>query len=716
MPATAKYYTEHLDGSIESGFTSRGKSLAQIKQELKNFVYEMPYTWSNKFTGIGLTGETIPYSTLSEYYTYYGMENPDDKAVVLPEDPEQKPVVDADEPTEEDPSKETPADGATEEPEAPAETDKKEDTTTDSTTDSSTSKPEESESTVTDPETKEPESTVTEKPEDTAEPDSESVEEPDAEPKETASITGLLKSFLSSFTLTVCAAKAEDLPVAEEATADEKKEEAGILDESAANTDTEETDATVEAPEEETEKSEAPSDEAAPTDTTSPAEVEEEESTIDPDTGIDTATGLYEGWVPEDQLPDDFYIYRDFRINTYNMGGETPSNIYHNFVVWRGQVTKSLTATPTYLQPGEYTIRIIPRSQSLQAVSLPFTIAGSGADGELTEEDLLAVIFRDMIFFPGFASGFPSLKMCTGGDPIDLLSGSLSWNYTDLTLSGKYPLTFSRTYLSGMRELDDSGLGNGWSHNYDYRAEIFEGNVDVYLPGGGHIYYYTEYDGTLTTNKGNSWHMEKSGDGYFMRNDDGRTVLFDGDGHAVRITEAGGDVINLSYDGDHLTKISNTSGSLTLSYSGDHITSVSDSAGRTMSLSYAGSDLASVQNPDGDSFNYAYDENHCLTQITDLNGNLILENTYDDTGHITEQKMPDRGKMTMTYDPDNRTNTYSEEGGDTQTVVYDDPCRIISFTEDAGTETYEYDELNRLTSETDRNRNATSFEYDREYT
>ena len=81
----AKFYTEHLDGSIDSGFTSRGKSLAQIKQELKNFVYEMPYTWSNKFTGIGLTGETIPYSTLSEYYTYYGMENPDDKAVVLQE-------------------------------------------------------------------------------------------------------------------------------------------------------------------------------------------------------------------------------------------------------------------------------------------------------------------------------------------------------------------------------------------------------------------------------------------------------------------------------------------------------------------------------------------------------------------------------------------------------------------------------------------------------
>ena len=95
-----------------------------------------------------------------------------------------------------------------------------------------------------------------------------------------------------------------------------------------------------------------------------------------------------------------------------------------------------------------------------------------------------------------------------------------------------------------------------------------------------------------------------------MYHDNGDQVYFDGDGHAVQISEAGGNVITLAYDGDHLASVSNASGSFTFSYSGDHISAVTDSAGRTLSLSYSGSDLTSVQNPDGDSFIYVYDENH----------------------------------------------------------------------------------------------------------
>ena len=40
----------------------------------------------------------------------------------------------------------------------------------------------------------------------------------------------------------------------------------------------------------------------------------------------------------------------------------------------------------------QHLARVGADAQSLQAVSLPFTIAGSGADGELTEEDLRAII------------------------------------------------------------------------------------------------------------------------------------------------------------------------------------------------------------------------------------------------------------------------------------------------------------------------------------
>ena len=130
----AKYYTEHLTGDKESGYAPVGKTLSQIKQELIQFVYEEPYTASNYFPGVGLTGETIPYSTLAEYYEFYGLEAPEDMTgaenalpETLPEDGETLPEEenpDAADPenslTPESPdaSTETPE---TEEPAAPGE-------------------------------------------------------------------------------------------------------------------------------------------------------------------------------------------------------------------------------------------------------------------------------------------------------------------------------------------------------------------------------------------------------------------------------------------------------------------------------------------------------------------------------------------------------------------------------------------------------------------
>ena len=441
--------------------------------------------------------------------------------------------------------------------------------------------------------------------------------------------------------------------------------------------------------------------------------VPSEDPALSEDAGQPETSALPDGWVPEEDLPDDFYIQRDFSITPCAAGDQT---ILHNFVVWKGEICNASGGNIQYLQPGNYTIRIQSRAQSLQPVDIPFTIAGSGEGGDLTPEDVLAAVFRDMIYFPGFASGYPTLKMCTGGDPVDLLSGGLSWTYTDLTLDGKNPLAFTRTYLSAMHDLDDSGLGNGWSHNYDYRVKTFNNNVDVYLPNGGHVSFFVEYDGTLRTNKGIAWHMDGDENGYVMSHDNGQTVYFNGDGQATRIMEPNGNVVFLSYSGGKLSGVSSDSGSFRFSWSGDHISAVTDSAGRTLSLSYEGSDLVSAANPDGDSFGYAYDGDHCMTEVTDLNGNPVLQNTYDENHKVVEQRMPDRGLMTYSYDPGSRTNTYREEGGDTQTVQYDDRFRITSFTNDAGTETYEYDENSRLISETDRNGNTTTYGYEGEYT
>lgn len=108
---------------------------------------------------------------------------------------------------------------------------------------------------------------------------------------------------------------------------------------------------------------------------------------------------------------------------------------------------------------------------------------------------------------------------------------------------------------------------------------------------------------------------------------------------------------------------------------------------------------------------YTYDENHNMLTATNLNGEIVLENTYDDYYRVSTQKIPDRGLITFTYDSGSKTNSYYEEGGKEVSITYDDKERIISSTDNAGTEYYAYDDLSRKISETDKNGNTTAYTY-----
>ena len=107
----AKFYTEHADGSVDGGYTSRGKSMDAIKLELKNFVYEMPYAPATNFFGIGLTGEVLPYRTLAEYYDFYDMDPP--AKADLTEKPAEEPLPEELPDTEGKPEDGTPAEDET---------------------------------------------------------------------------------------------------------------------------------------------------------------------------------------------------------------------------------------------------------------------------------------------------------------------------------------------------------------------------------------------------------------------------------------------------------------------------------------------------------------------------------------------------------------------------------------------------------------------------
>jgi len=69
----------------------------------------------------------------------------------------------------------------------------------------------------------------------------------------------------------------------------------------------------------------------------------------------------------------------------------------------------------------------------------------------------------------------------------------LNFVYTkqDLTIPGRYPITFTRTY-NAMGSLDGI-LGQGWTHNYNIRMFILEDNYHITFEDG-HVETFTLVD------------------------------------------------------------------------------------------------------------------------------------------------------------------------------------------------------------------------------
>ena len=416
------------------------------------------------------------------------------------------------------------------------------------------------------------------------------------------------------------------------------------------------------------------------------------------------------------EVDREFYEYFDARTPMLMDAIDEDASTIYNFIAWDGRVCVGANDI-RYMAPGEYVISVIGLTSGL-VKSISFTlpdngqgeIVGGNPDGSLTTAQMRAMAASAVQLPTGVLTGNSTIARCVAGDPVDMITGGLDWSYTDLSLEGDKQMAFVRSYNSRQGESNAAGLGNGWSHNYNYKMDIFHGEISVNLPGGGYM-EFTKQDGNWLTDASNLWKLTESGDGYLLSDEQGKYIEFDAAGHGVRVTEADGTVTTLTYDGDHLATVSTETGTFTFGYEGDLISSITDSAGRTVTYGHSGTDLTSSVNPDGDSLNYTYNEKHWLTTVTDFNGNMVLENTYNENGKVILQKMPDRADYSFTYDPENLTNTMTASDGKTLVVTYNDDFVITSQTDSAGTISYGYDEKSRKISETDRNGNTTQYTY-----
>jgi len=405
----------------------------------------------------------------------------------------------------------------------------------------------------------------------------------------------------------------------------------------------------------------------------------------------------------------------------------------------------------------------------------------------------------------------------TQSDPIAMPAGAFLDRVADLELNRHVPLRWVRSYDSRGR-LDDGGLGRGWSHGFDASivdttdvdAFFGRGSVEAVLPtvvaltvvddlladqetvsagenarrwtlaalviqwwseclcrnaisvklGAQMLGYTKRMDGTYAPAPGVTATLTASGSGYELAERSGNTYSFNSDKRLSKVTDKSGNETTLTYDGGVLKRVTNGfDASLDLTWSNGRIASVADNAGRTVAYSYdANGCLTGVTDVRGKVWSMAYDpSSYALTRNTAPDGQVILQNVYNDAvqvtnqtsavggetvlgyaasrggwdrnpaGYVLEQKYDENGRSVVRTERDGGTTlrTYDGHGhatneinaiGTRQAVVYDGRDNVISVTTGAGEDrrstVMAYDSADRLTRLTDGIGRQTTFAYD----
>ena len=119
-----------------------------------------------------------------------------------------------------------------------------------------------------------------------------------------------------------------------------------------------------------------------------------------------------------------------------------------------------------------------------------------------------------------------------------------------------------------------------------------------------------------------------------------------------------------------------------------------------------------AQNGEGETTQFAYDENGNLGGIKDPTGVETLR-TFDTLNRITAITDPALGTTTFTYDNNSNVTKVTDPSGNETNVVYDAVNRVASSTDANGQQSsYAYDNRDNLLSVTDGNGHTTTFAYD----
>ncbi|MFC0432267.1 DUF6531 domain-containing protein [Kutzneria buriramensis] len=308
--------------------------------------------------------------------------------------------------------------------------------------------------------------------------------------------------------------------------------------------------------------------------------------------------------------------------------------------------------------------------------------------------------------------GIPKVKKCTGGDPVDLVTGDVLMTQLDLALPGVLALLLSRTHQSSYRA--GRLFGPSWASTLDQRLEIdAEGVVFVGEDGLLLAFPTPDADPVLPAD-GPRWPLRRARDGYVLADlDAGRELAFAADGSLTWIGDRIGHRVEFDRDA--------SSSPTRLRHSGGYVVDVVTADGLVVGLSAGGApvarygydedrNLVEVADPEGRSYRFDYDAAGRLTQWTDRNGHSYRYR-YDATGRCVAGEGDD-GLLNATFDYGDTVTTMTNSLGQATTYHFNDALQVVKIVDPLGGETVsEWDAYDRLLARTDPLGRTTRYEY-----
>ncbi|MER5259937.1 DUF6531 domain-containing protein [Streptomyces sp. NPDC002855] len=314
------------------------------------------------------------------------------------------------------------------------------------------------------------------------------------------------------------------------------------------------------------------------------------------------------------------------------------------------------------------------------------------------------------------------IKGC--GDPVDVATGQMFLEETDITLPGILPLTFTRRVASDYRT--GGWFGPSWASTIDQRLEMDESGI-VFVTEDGMLLAYPHPkgpDASALPDSGPRWPLNRLDGGGYRLTDPvtghGRYFAPPVDGIAllVRISDRNHNSIDIDHDGDGTPLAIRHSGGyhLELTVEDDRVTMLSlagageDGADAVIKrYGYTDGNLTHITNSSGLPMKFTYDQQLHVTSWEDTNHSRYTY-AYDDQGRcIAQRGMAGHLANTFAYDvidaawPNYRSTEVTAAEGTTSRFVIDDHCLVVSEVDPLGSRVnYTYDAQQHVAATTDQ--------------